>query len=595
MQRVGWKRILLGLALACPLVVVSDSFVAPAVLADLYGTSVAEDGRYIVVVEPGTDIDSFAAGAARAGARVLRRYRFAVRGIAAELSASEVTAMRANPEVRYLEKSRKLKVTEAPWGIDRIDQRELPLDGRVERGIDGRGVTAYVIDTGIMASHVEFGDRVTNGYSVFGSFTDCNGHGTHVAGTIGGETVGVANAVEFVTVRVLDCSGSGTVEGVINGINWMIANHRAGVPAVANMSLGAGYSKTLNDAVASAVDDGIVMAVAAGNSNADACDTSPASAPDAITVGAVTRYDDRASYSNFGTCLDLFGPGSDIKSASIEGRDEYQSLSGTSMASPHVAGVAALYLGEHPDADPSEVTEALVQGSTRNVVHNPGVGSPNVLISTLAITDPDAPSPSTPPPTLPPTTTTSPWRPVTTTTQVPLIAPEIDLSIRGRDVVVEVNSGSRYWSSYRMELMRGYSNVASKWANSFTYVDEGRATTYGTLGYTVRVTDSRGNKVTATASIRVDPPSPPRVDERNIVIYKDGYRYIATIPFSSYYSGDYVSLYCGYGDGDLVTTVSARSKAITVTLTSSLYSCQLWGMSDTGAADDYNTFDLRRY
>ena len=595
MKPVRIWRFLLGLFLALPATLAIEA-VAPSVsLAALYGTSTGVSGRYIVVVKPGTDVNAFAETASDIGVKVLRKYKYAVSGISADLSPAAIASLRKNPSVRYLELSRKLRVTESSWGIDRVNQRELPLDGRIERGVTGEGVTAYVIDTGIMGSHSEFGGRARNGYSAIGGFTDCNGHGTHVAGTIGGDIVGVAIAVDLVAVRVLDCNGSGTVEGVINGINWMIGNHVAGEPAVANMSLGAGQSKTLNDAVNAAVRDGITMVVAAGNSDADACNTSPASADRAITVGAVTRYDDRASYSNWGECLDLFGPGSDVLSAAISGAHDYQSLSGTSMASPHVAGVAALYLGEHPDASPDEVAAALVDGSTKNVVHNPGVGSPNILISTLAITNPDEPSPSSPPPTEPPTTTTSPWRPPITTAPPAMAAPQINLSIRGRDIVVDVSSGDRYGYSNRIQLSRGYSYVTTRYGNSLSYVDEARATSYGTITYNVKITDARGRSATASASIRVNPPSAPRVDERGIYVYKDGYRYVAVVPFSSYYSGDSVAIYCGYGDGEFVASTSARNRSISITLTSNLYSCQLWGVSDTGAADDYNTFDLRRY
>ena len=586
-------QIAIAAALAFSVVAVADSVVSVRSVAALYGTSTPVAGRYIVVVKGQRDVDALATELASDGLKVVRKYKLAVRGVAVDLSSDQVTRLRSNGRVVYLEKSRKIKITESSWGIDRIDQRTLPLNSRIERGVTGAGVTAYVVDTGIAAGHNEFSGRVRNGYSVFGSTADCNGHGTHVAGTIGGDSIGVATAVNLVPVRVLDCNGSGTIEGVIEGLNWMIRHHKEGEPAVANLSLGAGMSQALNDAVEAAVRAGITVVVAAGNSDEDACNTSPASEPSAITVGATTIFDTRASYSNFGPCLDLFGPGSDIVSAANNGQDSYQTLSGTSMASPHVAGVAALYLGVNPDATPSEVRDSLVEGSSRNVVRNAN-GSPNVLVSTLAITNPDAPSPSSPPPDQTTTTTASPWRP-TTTVPEELAPPRVELSINGRDVVVDVSSGERYGSYQKVEISRGYSRLVTKYSSSVNYIDEDRATSYGTVTYTVKASDYRGRSASTSASIRVNPPSPPRVDEGDIYVYKDGYRYTAVVPFNTYYSGDTVALYCGYSE-KLIASASGRTGKIVVTsLTSNLYYCRLWGLSDSGAAKDYNTFDLRRY
>ena len=293
------------------------------------------------------------------------------------------------------------------WGQDRIDQTALPLNGRIAAPLDGAGVNAYVIDTGVRGDHDEFGSRVQAGYDAVSGTdgtSDCNGHGTHVAGTVAGTTFGVAPAAAIVPVRVLDCSGSGSTSGVIAGINWVTANHQAGVPAVANMSLGGSYSPALNAAVRSAVADGITFAVAAGNSNADACDASPASEPAAVTVGATTSTDARASYSNFGSCLDIFAPGSGILSASSASTSGSRALSGTSMASPHVAGAAALLLSGSPSATPQAVTTALTQGATANVV-NDVVGSPNRLLN---ISSGVAPAPPASTPTPAPGTTPAP-------------------------------------------------------------------------------------------------------------------------------------------------------------------------------------------
>ena len=268
------------------------------------------------------------------------------------------------------------------WGVDRLDQRALPLDGRIVEPAIGNGVTAYIIDTGIRADHTEFAGRVGTGYSSItdgNGANDCNGHGTHVSGTVAGTTLGVAPGVQLIPVRVLDCSGSGSNSGVIAGIDWMIANHQAGVPAVANMSLGGGYSAALNAEVAAATADGITMVVAAGNSGADACGASPASEPTAITVGATDSTDTRASFSNYGSCVDVFAPGVAILSSWLDSATATATLSGTSMASPHVAGVAAVLLSEgYTNAN---VTSAITSSATPGIVNDPAPGSPNLLVS----------------------------------------------------------------------------------------------------------------------------------------------------------------------------------------------------------------------
>lgn len=237
----------------------------------------------------------------------------------------------------------------ATWGLDRIDQRDLPLNSNYHYDYDGSGVTAFVIDTGVRNTHNEFGGRASSGYDFIDNdndSSDCNGHGTHVAGTIGGSTYGVAKNVNIVGVRVLNCSGSGTNSGVISGINW-VKNNAQG-PSVANMSLGGGASQALDDAVNAAVAAGISFVVAAGNDNSNACNYSPARAANAVTVGSTTSTDSRSSFSNYGTCLDIYAPGSSITSAWYNSNSATNTISGTSMASPHVAGVAALYLAENP-------------------------------------------------------------------------------------------------------------------------------------------------------------------------------------------------------------------------------------------------------
>ena len=300
------------------------------------------------------------------------------------------------------------------WGVDRLDQRALPLSGTVTRSTSGRLVNVYIIDTGVYAAHNELALRVAQGRNTIEGAADatdtndCNGHGTHVAGTIAGRTLGVAPEASVIPVKVLDCLGSGTLAGVVAGIDWMIANHESGVPAVANLSLGGGSSPTLNAAVARAVADGITVVVAAGNSNDDACSYSPASEPSAITVGASDRTDMRASFSNWGGCVDVFAPGTQILSASIAGPTAEATLSGTSMASPHVAGAAALILEESPSLTPAEVAQRITTAATRGVVTDAGPNSPNKLLF-IGVNDypPDTTSTTAPATTLPPATTST--------------------------------------------------------------------------------------------------------------------------------------------------------------------------------------------
>ena len=333
-------------------------------------------------------------------------------------------------------------VVAASWGLDRIDQRALPLDGNVTRRQTGLGVTTYIIDTGVYAGHSEFIGRVATGFSAVsdGNGTeDCQGHGTHVAGTVAGSTYGVAPQATVVPVRVLDCSGSGSTAGVIAGIDWMIAHHTAGTPAVANLSLGGGYSPAMNAAVARAVADGIVMAVAAGNENADACGVSPASEASAMTVGATEANDARAYYSNFGSCVDIFAPGSSIVSAGTSSPTARRSLSGTSMATPHVAGAAALLLEVTPGLTPAAVASALSISATPNVVTDP-VGTANLLLYTgpasaagAGGTGVDVP-PTTAPVEAPPTTTPAPTttvpEPVATTPEPVATTPTTQVPVR---------------------------------------------------------------------------------------------------------------------------------------------------------------------
>ncbi|MBP5940569.1 S8 family peptidase [Streptomyces acidiscabies] len=321
------------------------------------------------------------------GGEVDKTFGAALNGYTATLSAQEARRLAADPSVASVEQNQTVRLADttqssAPWGLDRVDQAALPLSGTYTYPDSaGSGVTAYVIDTGVRITHAQISGRATYGYdAVDGDTTaaDGNGHGTHVATTIAGSTYGVAKKAKIVAVRVLDNSGSGTTAGVIAGVDWVTANHSG--PSVANLSLGGGASASLDTAVRNSIASGVTYAIAAGNSNVDASSSSPARVTEAITVGATTNTDARASYSNYGSVLDIFAPGSSITAGWYTSDTATNTISGTSMATPHVAGAAAVYLAGHTSATPAQVATALVSGSTTNVVTSPGSGSPNRLL-----------------------------------------------------------------------------------------------------------------------------------------------------------------------------------------------------------------------
>ncbi|XP_022111297.1 uncharacterized protein LOC110990554 [Acanthaster planci] len=362
--------------------------VAAAGLAPLYEVDENVKGSYIIKFKDDLDVDITADDIQRrvqrqrfGRASFSRRYHNVLTGVVAELSEEALQYVRTLDEVEYVSEDGIAYATAIPWGLDRIGQRSSSLDNKYSpdsKYRSGRGVEIWVLDTGVRFSHNDFGGRASFGYDAFGDDgSDCNGHGTHCAGIAAGSTYGVAKKATIKAGRVLGCSGSGSYSGIIGALDHVKAN--ANKPAVVSMSLGGSRSTSLDNAVNSVISAGISVVVAAGNDNANACNTSPARVDKAVTVGSSDKYDRRSSFSNYGSCVDIFAPGSSIPSAYYTSNSATKTLSGTSMACPHVSGIAALYLAESSGRSPATIMNKLKSAATSNALSSVGSGSPNLL------------------------------------------------------------------------------------------------------------------------------------------------------------------------------------------------------------------------
>ena len=377
------------------LVAAAAALVLAATAATAATAASSTKKSYIVVLQPNANSSRVASEhAQRYNADVSHVFRWALRGYSAQMSDQAAESARNDSRVAYVIADGIMRAittqTGATWGLDRIDQRSRPLSGTYSYTNTGAGVKAYIIDTGIRFSHNDFGGRAVSGIDQIdgGSADDCNGHGTHVSGTVGGATYGVAKSVQLVAVRVLDCNGSGSTSGVIAGVDWVTGNHQAGQPAVANMSLGGGANSALDTAVRNSITDGVAYAIAAGNGNifgfaANACNYSPARVTQAMTVSATDNADKKASWANFGNCVDWFAPGVNITSDWNTSNTATNTISGTSMATPHTAGVAALYLQSNPSASPQTVRDALYNLTTKGIVTSANTANNHLLFTNL--------------------------------------------------------------------------------------------------------------------------------------------------------------------------------------------------------------------
>ncbi len=408
---MSWKTLSISLAGASLLATASSMALATSATEDLISSqpTAAEfrhaarpiQGEYIVVLREeaaalATEADmrsgvpmveTVANDMARAhGARVQETFSHALRGFVVQADDRSLVRLLMDDRVAFIEENGKVSINQttqpnATWGLDRIDQRDLPLNGTYTYDTTASNVYTYIVDTGVRPNHNEFGNRVLSGFTAINDgrgSSDCNGHGTHVAGTVAGSVYGVAKAARIVPVRVLGCTGGGSNAGVIAGMDWIAANHVK--PAVANMSLGGGASTATDNAVTNMRNAGVTVVVAAGNENQNACNVSPARAASAITVGSTTTNDTRSNFSNWGSCVDIFAPGSNITAAWHTSNSALNTISGTSMAAPHVAGVAALFLANNPNATPAQVENAVISNSSTGKLSGINTGSPNRLV-----------------------------------------------------------------------------------------------------------------------------------------------------------------------------------------------------------------------
>jgi subtilisin family serine protease len=396
MTRMSRGRLLAGAGVAGAVAVATAIAAMPAQAEELgdirhADTATAVADSYIVVLKDGARaaVTAHAESLAQEyGADVGRTYTAALQGFSVTATETEAQRLAADDSVAYVQQNQRFGITDTQadppsWGLDRIDQHDLPLDASYTFSTKAENVTAFIVDTGVQADHPTFEGRATGGFDAIDNDddpADGHGHGTHVAGTVGGAEYGVAKGVKIVPVRVLDDNGSGTTEQVAAGIDWVAANHSG--PSVANMSLGGPVDDVLDQATAGAIASGVTFAVAAGNSSADADGFSPARVAEAITVAASDDADAQASFSNYGSVVDIYAPGVDITSSWNDGATN--TISGTSMAAPHVAGAAALYLAANPDAAPADVSAALTGAGTPDKITGPGAGTPNLLLYTGA-------------------------------------------------------------------------------------------------------------------------------------------------------------------------------------------------------------------
>ncbi len=490
------------------------------------------------------------------GGEVLYTYTASIKGFTIRVpdQTTERVAdiLRRDPNVEHVEQDGVVYAitTQSPatWGLDRVDQRTNNLDNSYTYNQDGTGVSVYVVDTGIRYSHVDFGGRAVFGYDAIGGLSDpgsdCNGHGTHVAGTAGSTTWGVAKNATLVSVRVLGCNGSGSWSGVLAGIDWITKNGQK--PGVVNMSLGAsGIYSTLENAITNSINAGFTYAIAAGNSNADACDFTPARTPAAITVGSTTSTDARSSFSNYGSCVDLFAPGSSINSTYNSSNTSTTTLSGTSMASPHVAGVAALYLQANPSASASEVRDAIVGGATQGIVTSSLTANNHLLYSLLTGTPPPPPPADDVPPSIDVFNVTNLSGGRWTEAQV--------------DWSVSDNQGL---ASVRVELMNGSSVVVTSTTTVSGTSASGSAsprTRNSADSVRLTVTDAAGNVTSATKSINDNnggDPEPPPPGDDPISLSASGFKVKGFWSANLTWSGATSSLVDVKRNGTTVATVS---------------------------------------